>query len=110
MRQIRTNNDVEGWHLKLNQKAARGQIQFYLLIDLLHQEAKYVEAQAKLVRDEQLRRMQRAEYRKVNEAINSLWEQLNKGSISTMDLLRAASRIYGPVEKEQPQTTQDNSE
>ena len=99
MRQIRTNNNVEGWHLKLNQKAARGQVQFYLLIDLLHQEAKFVEAQAKLVRDEQLTRIQRLEYRRVNQAINALREKLNEGSISTMDLLKGASKIYGPVEE-----------
>ena len=97
MRQIRTNNDVEGWHLKLNQKAARGQIQLYLLLDLLHQEARYVEAQAKLVRDEQLTRVQRVEYRRINLAINSLWEKFNQGTISTMELLRGASKIYGRV-------------
>ena len=42
---IRTNNDVEGWHNKNNRKAGRGQIKFYLLVELLHEESKYVEAQ-----------------------------------------------------------------
>ena len=27
----RTNNDVEGWHHRLNNRAGRGQIQFYVL-------------------------------------------------------------------------------
>ena len=33
----RTNNDVEGWHHRLNNRARRGQLQFYVLINLLHQ-------------------------------------------------------------------------
>ena len=78
MRQVRTNNDVEGWHLKLNQKAAKGQIQLYLLISLLHQEARYIEAQAKLVGYEQLTRVHRVEYRKINQAINSLWHETSQ--------------------------------
>ena len=41
--------------VRAQSKSARGQFQLYLLIDLLHQEARYVEAQTKLVRDEQLK-------------------------------------------------------
>ncbi|KAL5015438.1 hypothetical protein ScPMuIL_009708 [Solemya velum] len=37
---IRTNNDVEGWHNRLNQKAKKGNLQFYLLLTLLYQEAR----------------------------------------------------------------------
>ena len=63
---IRTNNDVEGWHHKLNKRAGRGQIQFYLLLDLLYEESKFVEAQARLVQEDKISRMQRREYRRVN--------------------------------------------
>ena len=63
MRQIRTNNDVEGWHLKLNQKTATGHVQYYLLLDLLGKKAKYVEAQAKLVRNDHLIRRQRVKHK-----------------------------------------------
>ncbi|XP_068200144.1 uncharacterized protein [Palaemon carinicauda] len=36
-----TNNDIEGWHNRLNKRAAgRCNLQFYLLISLLHKEAK----------------------------------------------------------------------
>ena len=35
---IRTNNDVEGWHSKLNRAAARNNLQFYLLVELLSKE------------------------------------------------------------------------
>jgi len=34
-RSVRSNNDVEGWHRRLNQKASRGQLNMYLLLLLL---------------------------------------------------------------------------
>jgi hypothetical protein len=39
---IRTNNDCEGWHRRLNQRAERRQMQLYVLAPLLHQEAQLV--------------------------------------------------------------------
>ena len=39
-RSVRTNNDVEVWHYRLNLKARRGQINFYSLKMLLHNEAR----------------------------------------------------------------------
>ena len=56
---IRTNNDVKGWHHKLIKRAGRGQIQFYLLVDLLHEESKFVEAQARLIQEDKISRKQR---------------------------------------------------
>ena len=35
----RTNNDAEGWNLRMNNKAKKGQLSFYMLIHLLHEEA-----------------------------------------------------------------------
>ena len=47
---IRTNNDIEGWHNRMNQRASfRRQLQFYLLVKLLHSEAMPVELQVELV-------------------------------------------------------------
>ena len=47
---IRTNNDIEGWHNRMNQRASsRRQLQFYLLVKLLHSEAMLVELQVELV-------------------------------------------------------------
>ena len=34
-RSVRSNNDVEGWHRRLNQKASCGQLNLYLLLQLL---------------------------------------------------------------------------
>ena len=47
---IRTNNDIEGWHLGLNRCASgKSQLPFYLLVDLLHSEARRTALQIRLV-------------------------------------------------------------
>jgi len=40
---VRTNNDVEGWHCRLNDKASHGQLNLYKLIQLLYAEAALVQ-------------------------------------------------------------------
>ena len=48
--QIRTNNDVEGWHNGLNKRAlGRAQMPLYMLVQLLHKEACLVAFQIRLV-------------------------------------------------------------
>ena len=48
-RNIRTNNDIESWHNRMNQRASsRRQLQFYLLVKLLHSEVMLVELQVEL--------------------------------------------------------------
>ena len=49
MQPIRTNNDVEGWHYRLNHKAKRASITFYLLLKLLHEESAVVQNEPPLV-------------------------------------------------------------
>ncbi|KAH3821264.1 hypothetical protein DPMN_123027 [Dreissena polymorpha] len=45
-RSVRTNNDCEGWHLKLNQHAKKANLPFYLLLTLLCEEASLLPTQA----------------------------------------------------------------
>ena len=42
---VRTNNDVEGWHRRFNERASSGQLNLYLLIQLMHKEAELVNLQ-----------------------------------------------------------------
>jgi len=60
------NNDVEGWHNRLNHRSRRGQLDIYQLAPLLHQEAEFVSVQASLVSDAKLRRHQRKEWESWN--------------------------------------------
>ena len=70
MMAVRTNNDIEGWHHALNRRAAeRWQIPFYLLIELLHREAKLSALQFRLVSEKKLKRIQRKNYRSLQSKI-----------------------------------------
>ena len=46
---VRTNNDVEGWHHRINRKAQKPNLQMYILIILLHKEARLLPTQLKMV-------------------------------------------------------------
>ena len=46
-RAFRTNNDLEGWHHRMNAKADKRKIGVYLLIELLHEEASLLPVQVR---------------------------------------------------------------
>ena len=55
---IRTNNDIEGWHHSLNRSSNNSvHLPFYLLVELLHQEARLVSIQIPLVSHGKLSRI-----------------------------------------------------
>ncbi|OWF42706.1 hypothetical protein KP79_PYT24969 [Mizuhopecten yessoensis] len=57
---VRTNNDVEGWHHRLNTRVnVRGPVPFYLLIQQLFREAEAIPMQLKMVTEGKLKRHQR---------------------------------------------------
>ena len=49
LRSVRTNNDVEGWHRRLNHHARRAKLPMYMLINLLHQESAIVSLQVGVI-------------------------------------------------------------
>ena len=61
-----TNNDTEGWHHALNRGAeGKTQLPLYLLIQLLHQEARLTSLQIRLVTEKKLKKVQRKTYRMI---------------------------------------------
>ena len=56
---VQTNNDVEGWHYRLNRMAQRACINIYLLFTLLYQEAQMVKVNMRLLSYNKARRTQR---------------------------------------------------
>ena len=61
-----TNNDTEGWHHFLNRGAeGKTQLPLYLLIQLLHQEARLTSLQIRLVTEKKLKKVQRKTYRMI---------------------------------------------
>ncbi|XP_052259280.1 uncharacterized protein LOC127863701 [Dreissena polymorpha] len=96
-RSIRTNNDCKGWHHRLNRRAKKGNLPFYLLVQLLCEEAKLLNTQVRLVREGKLRRYQNKQTLQVQGTLLGLWKRYNERSISTSQLLDLCSAMYGPV-------------
>ena len=95
MLSVRTNNDIEGWHHALNRRAAdRCGLPFNLLVSLLHNGARLVSPQIRLVSERKLKRIQRAAYRQLQ---NRLWEAFNKREKSVKQLLKGCASIIRPV-------------
>ena len=96
-RNIRTNNDIEGWHNRMNQRASsRHQLQFYLLVKLLHSEAILVELQVELVSQAKLTRIQRKRYRDMQSKIIRLRNRFDNDEIDSYRLLKKCSILAVP--------------
>jgi len=93
---VRTNNDVEGWHNRLNRQTRSGKLDLYQLAMVLHKEAEYVDVQAVLVSEDLLRRYQKRRYADVQGRLNDYWEQYSAGELTTSQLLRQASYLIAP--------------
>ena len=82
-RNIRTN---------MNQRASsRHQLQFYLLVKLLHSETILVELQVELVSQAKLTRIQRKRYRNMQSKIIRLWDRFVNDEIDSYRLLKKCS-------------------
>ena len=98
MQSVRTNNDVEGWHHRLNRRASgKTQLPLYLLINLLHNEACLTAIHIRLVSEKKLQRIQRKKFRNLQSRIFTLWEEFNNGQRNAKQLLKACSHLNGPV-------------
>ena len=97
MQTVRTNNDVEGWHRRLNKRAVGGQVPLYVLVPLLHREAKLVSIQMKLVSEGKLSRYHRRQYRTQQARLFNMWESFTDNEITTAQLLSKCASVYGPT-------------
>ena len=93
---VRTNNDVEGWHFRLNHAAKKGQLGLYVLAALLHREARLVDIQVQLVSDKKVKKIQHRQYAVVQGRIFDLWDKYLAQDITPDQLLRSVSHLYGP--------------
>ena len=94
---VQTNNDVEGYHRRINGNASSSHIPFYVLVQLLYRESQHVKLQVRLVKDGKLARYQRRVYRQLQGRLFSLWDKYERHDITTTHLLSTAARIYGPT-------------
>ena len=89
----RTNNDVEGWHHRLNKKARKGQLPFYVLIPLLHEEAKQVSIQVHLISESKLTHQECLKYHNNQSSVFKHWEDYINRNKTPSQLLNTCSNL-----------------
>ena len=87
-RSIRTNNDCEGWHRRLNSKIRRHNLPMYQLVEVIHKEAQFVDIQAQFLADDKLTRHIRKKPRTDQARILSAWQKFKSNDCTSKDLLR----------------------
>ena len=87
---VRTNNDVEGWHGKLNRHANKGNINFYLLAQLLHEQALMVDFSVRLVSESKLKRCQR---KKMQGRLFAVWDKYTAERLSSFKKSRCRRNV-----------------
>ncbi|KAK3089542.1 hypothetical protein FSP39_004440 [Pinctada imbricata] len=90
---VRTNNDIEGWHTRLNQKSG-GAPGVYRLIQLLKVEAELMEAS--IAAGDMYRETNR-HYRRLDEKLKEAWTNYMSSDLSTGGFLRTVGNLYGFV-------------
>nr|CAH0111148.1 unnamed protein product [Daphnia galeata] len=94
----RTNNDVEGWHNRINE-GKNGAFNLFHLIDQLHYEATLISLQAKLMeRGEKLRRRNKA-CQQLQDDLVDLWDQYSNDDLPSKLLLEKVATLYDNYNK-----------
>ena len=94
---FRTNNDVEGWHHRINKKS-KINTPFYLMVQLLYAEAKQISTNVELLNLKKFNRRRRKGYAILNRKIFKLWKQYIDGERSAKSLLKACSYLTAGFE------------
>ncbi|WAR10649.1 hypothetical protein MAR_035725 [Mya arenaria] len=85
---VRTNNDCEGWHRRINGKAGRSNLQY---------NAETVRRQIQLVFEHILSRHNRTVYRELDGRMQDLWTSFDDGKISASAFLKSIWAMYRPI-------------
>lgn len=92
-RAVRTNNDVEGWHHRLNEGSSSPHPNMYLLIKQLGKETAMLPIQISLVAQENLMRRVTKEAKDKQDALIRLWDQYEVDALSATALLRECGKL-----------------
>ena len=96
-RAVRTNNDVESWHARLNRKAESANLALYKLITLLFKESKAVSVSLTLLSNGKVQRITRKAQRHIQARLETLWAEYDAGTKSPDELLWACALTYAPA-------------
>lgn len=92
LRAVRTNNDVEGWHTRLNSRCTASN-SFYLLVQRLFEESKIVRLQCDLLCNGQLKRRFTTKYRRTHGELYKVWDMYTKHDLTSSQLLKRVAHF-----------------
>lgn len=92
-RAVRTNNDAEGWHNRLNQNAPNDKMNLYLLISCLHEETQLLPLQMKLIAQKKLCKRNSKKQDSKQKKLKNLWTSYENHDITTSDYLKECSTL-----------------
>ncbi|XP_033741960.1 uncharacterized protein LOC117328536 [Pecten maximus] len=92
---VRTNNDLEGWHRRLNLKANDSKPPMYVLIRILQKEASLLPLHIQMVSEAKLMRRHREETKTTQAQLFSLWDQWEKDELTASQFLKLVGKSYG---------------
>ena len=93
---IRNDNDVEGWHNRLNRQG-RPNMGFYLLVQILSSEADFSANQLRLVSEGKIKQRRRQRDKQADARLYMLWDKFRRGKITAKALLKSVAGVSGPV-------------
>ena len=100
-RSVRTNNDAEGWHSRLNHHAPHDRMNSYLLVKILHEEALLLPLKVRLVLQKQLYRHRSKNSKTKQAKLKALWcayEHTDR-TMTTSEYLRECANLADHVEE-----------
>ena len=96
MQAVRTNNDAEGWHNRLNRKIREKHPNLYKLVPVLHYESRKLPLQVTLVCQGSITRRMQKTYTNMQERLFSIWKEYNDRKIGPLKCLKKCADLYGP--------------
>lgn len=102
----RTNNDLEGWHTKLN-NGKNDAYNLFHLIDVLLREGNKIPMQAKLLSQKQRLRIQKKSTISLESKLVDLWSRYKSQKLSSKALLEQCAVLYYNFNKGKLKTIQE---
>ena len=93
---IRTNNDVEGWHHRFNSRALKGNLPFYALVRMLHEESRLTLMYQGFSEAGKFPAYKKTRYLQMDIRLRHHWAEFDANEITSMELLRRCSQVYCP--------------
>jgi len=92
---VRTNNDTELWHARLNRRTSAGNLGIYQQAERLYQELKLIQLTMKTMSDRKVGwRCTKGEQLCINARIERYYDEYDAGTWSAAKLLSTCSHIY----------------